>query len=420
MQKRKRKKNNINIYFLGLVLAVLGICLYLIVQMNSKIKMQVIHIDIVDLGEIQKTIEKDVVVIRKNTPIISKRDGVLTKFYAQGDRVPKGVAICKIQESKESENEIATLTKINMRIEDIQKGVDSYSKDIENMRIQNDINSLYSEIQDNIRVEHYKSVYNLKAELLTLLNKKNIVNDESQYDNADISTLLSKKKELENKLSSDNIYLRASQSGIVSYYVDGLEDKFSFDNMYKLNAKNIASVSNNVKEIGEISVKKDELIGYIVDNHYYYFATEITKQDVESIRRDVKLSIIADDITFNAYFYDFFKDDDGKFIGLFKIESEDYDFLKKRKGHVIIVYDYAKGILVPNNAITEVNGKKGVYIVNEVGIAKFVSLGDVLLADDLNSVIRFSYDDFNEPSKLSLYDEIILSPVGIKDGQKVR
>ena len=87
---------------------------------------------------------------------------------------------------------------------------------------------------------------------------------------------------------------------------------------------------------------------------------------------------------------------------------------------VKIIYSYAKGIIIPNDSIIESNGKKGVYVVDEVGVAKFSKIGDILLSDDKNTIVRFSYDDFEEPSKMQLYDEIILSPKNIKDGQKVR
>lgn len=149
-------------------------------------------------------------------------------------------------------------------------------------------------------------------------------------------------------------------------------------------------------------------------------ATEIEKSDVESIRRDVKLSVIAGDITFNAYFYDFYKDAKWQICRTFQSGIRGLWFFEKRKDNVKIIYSYAKGIIIPNDSIIESDGKKGVYVVDEVGVAKFSKIGDILLSDDKNTIVRFSYDDFEEPSKMQLYDEIILSPKDIKDGQKVR
>ena len=68
----------------------------------------------------------------------------------------------------------------------------------------------------------------------------------------------------------------------------------------------------------------------------------------------------------------------------------------------------------------DVEGKRGVYVVDEVGIASFKAINDILLSDDSNSIVSFSYDDFMDKSKLKLYDEVVLSPKNIKNGQKVK
>lgn len=418
--KKKKNKKKINLYILGSILTAAAFIAYGMVYIQSEISKNIIQTKIADLGEMQKSITKDVVIIRKNVKIISGKDGILTKFYNQGDRVPKDAVICKVQDSSSGENDIAILTRLNIQIDDMQNNNGNYSIETENRKLQNDINFLYMDIQEKIKNNDFKSIAKLKAELASLIGKKNVMEDTASYENADIQTLLNQKKELESKLASNNIYLRSAQSGVVSYYYDGFEDKFSFDNIKKITVDDINSTSNNVKEINGNFVKKEDLIGYVVDNRYYYLATEIEKSDIESIRRDVKLSVISGDITFNAYFYDFYKDTNGKFVGLFKVESEDYDFLKRRKDNVKIIYSYAKGIIIPNDSIIESNGKKGVYVVDEVGVAKFSKIGDILLSDDKNTIVRFSYDDFEEPSKMQLYDEIILSPKNIKDGQKVR
>ena len=77
-------------------------------------------------------------------------------------------------------------------------------------------------------------------------------------------------------------------------------------------------------------------------------------------------------------------------------------------------------MLIPNSAIVDIDGKRGVYVVDQVGIASFRSINDILLSDDQNSIVSFSYDDFMDKGKLKLYDEVVLSPKSIKNGQKVK
>lgn len=411
---------NKRLYVFIILLTLIAFALYFLIDLQLRISRSVIQTHTIDLGEIKRTIKKDVVVIKKSVPIISGREGILTNFYQQGDRIPKNAVICKVQETQSTENEIAKLEKLKMKIEDIEYNSVSNSPEIKNNQIQNDITYMYLDIQERIKNNDFRHIATLKSELISLIDKKNVIDSTSDYESNNLQELLNQKQQLERKLATDKTYIKSSIAGDLSYYDDGLEEKFSFKNMKNLTVKDLNSTNNNMKKIEKSSVKKDELIGYIVDNHYYYLAVEIEKSDIEAIKRDVKLGILIGDISLNAYFYDFYKDADGKFVGLFKAESEDFDFLRNRKESATITYNYAKGIVIPNSAIVDDGDKKAVYIVNEVGVAKFINLENILLADDKNTVIQFSYDDFNDSSKIKLYDEVILAPKNIKDGQKVK
>lgn len=420
MSTKKTRRMNKRLYVFIILLTLIAFALYFLIDLQLRISRSVIQTHTIDLGEIKRTIKKDVVVIKKSVPIISGREGILTNFYQQGDRIPKNAVICKVQETQSTENEIAKLEKLKMKIEDIEYNSVSNSPEIKNNQIQNDITYMYLDIQERIKNNDFRHIATLKSELISLIDKKNVIDSTSDYESNNLQELLNQKQQLERKLATDKTYIKSSIAGDLSYYDDGLEEKFSFKNMKNLTVKDLNSTNNNMKKIEKSSVKKDELIGYIVDNHYYYLAVEIEKSDIEAIKRDVKLGILIGDISLNAYFYDFYKDADGKFVGLFKAESEDFDFLRNRKESATITYNYAKGIVIPNSAIVDDGDKKAVYIVNEVGVAKFINLENILLVDDKNTVIQFSYDDFNDSSKIKLYDEVILAPKNIKDGQKVK
>ena len=420
LKKKKSKKKNYFLFYFRLTsfILIMAISLYYIQKIFTDISRSVIQTHIIDLGEVKNTINKDVVIIRKSKPIKSERDGIVTRFYNHGDRVPKGVAIFKVQDSPTKDNEVEKLENINEQIERMQKS-SSYFLDVENSQIGGDIGYAYMEIQESIENNDLRNVSKLKKELIALNTKKETISGQSN-NGVTLQDLYNEKASLEGKIANNNTYVRSDISGDISYYYDEYYDLFSFENMNKISVKDIVNAKNNSKKIDDMQIKKGDLLGYVVDNHNYYMATEVDKDDIENIKRDVALLINADDIFFNAYFYNFFRDKNNKYVGIFKVESEDFDFLKNRKENVDIVFSSAKGILIPNTAIIEKDGKTGVYIVDEVGIAKFYELNNVLLSDGKNTVISFSYDDFSEKNKIKLYDEVILSPKNIKDGQKVK
>ncbi len=417
MSNKKKKKININ--FILLILAVLSFILYYAYNFYEKLSISVIQTAVIDLGEIKKTINKDVVVIKKSIPIKSKRNGLVTKFYNQGDRVSKNAVVFKVQDTNSSDNDVSKLERINLQIDQMQNN-SSYSPEFQSMQVDSEINYIYLDIQKRINNNDLGYLAKLKSELSAMNEKKKSISGDSSVSTITLQELYNQKAAIEKKIATDNTYIHSEVAGDLSYYSDSYEDLFSFENMKKISVKDIEKVSGSIRKIDSSAVKNGDILGYIVDNHNYYLATSIDKLDVEAIKRDVPLDISIDDISFNVYFYDFYKDANGKFVGLFKAESEDFDFLKIRKANADIVYNSAKGMLIPNSAIVDVEGKRGVYVVDGVGIASFHGINDILISDDKNSIVSFSYDDFMDKNKLKLYDEVVLSPKNIKDGQKVK
>jgi len=97
----------------------------------------------------KKTINKDVVIIKKSIPVKSKRDGLLTKFYNQGDRVSKNSVIFKVQDSNSSDNDVSKLERINLQIDQMQNN-SSYSYEFQSMQVDSEINYIYLDIQKRI------------------------------------------------------------------------------------------------------------------------------------------------------------------------------------------------------------------------------------------------------------------------------
>lgn len=418
--RRKKIKLKAVAYFAIFSLLIIAIAISLVVRLQFDIKKSIIKHYTVDLGEVKKSITKDMVVIRDNVSVKSEKAGILTKFYSQGQRVPKGAVICKIQDSQNSENEIAEQNKLNMQIDTLQNGAINYSPEIQSKQLQDKIAALYEDLQDRIKTKDFKYVSNIKSELSLLIAQANAVSGNTQSPVANLASLISQRDSLRKKLDYGKSYVKSEMPGALSYFNDGYETLFSMSNMKNITVKDLKNANPRLVKIDQTKVNQGDLIAYIVGNHYYYMATDIGPEDIEAIKRDTKLDIIVQDMVINAYFYDFYKDKNGEFIGFFKVESDDYDYLKNRKDKAKIIYSTAKGLLIPNDAIVDDNGEKGVYKVDKTGTANFVKLDNILLSDEQNTVISYSFDAANSPTNLSLYDDIILTPKNVKDGQKVK
>lgn len=418
--KRKKRKLKISVYAAIAMLFVLAVSVRAIIRLHSDITMSTIRFHTVDIGQIKKSITKDMVVIRDNIPIISESSGVLTKFYSQGQRVAKGSVICKIQDSQNAENEIAELNRLNAQIDTLQNGAINYSPEVQLKQLQERIAELYLQLQDRIKTKDFNYVASIKSELVLLIAQANAISGNEQASVQDLQSLINKRNKLQSRLSSGKSYIRAGISGCLSYYRDGYEDLFAFSNIKNLTVKDIREAAPGLEKLDGSKTKQGDVVGYVVNNHYYYMATDIEAIDVDAVKRDTRLDIIVQDKTVNAYFYDFYKDKNGEFIGFFKVESEDYDYLKNRKDKAKIVYQTANGLIIPNCAIVEKDGEKGVYKVDKTGTAVYVELDGIIASDEENTAINYSFDSLGDKSKIGLYDDIILTPKNVEDGQKVR
>ena len=76
--------------------------------------------------------------------------------------------------------------------------------------------------------------------------------------------------------------------------------------------------------------------------------------------------------------------------------------------------------MIPKETITNKENKKGVFIVNEVGSAVFKPIDTIAGENEKYYVLRYDPNALQNSENINLYDELIVSPKNIKDGQRVR
>src|SRR5690606_11470765 len=87
------------------------------------------------------------------------------------------------------------------------------------------------------------------------------------------------------------------------------------------------------KDINNIQKKEQanqsEVVGTIVNNHIWYFACEVTADDIKLIEREKPISVYIDDMKITAVLEEFYKGSDQKFVGIFRSSDEGFDFTKE-------------------------------------------------------------------------------------------
>ncbi len=414
MPKSKKKPFNL-IYFI-----LFGFMLYFCFHVYFVVSAATIKTYTLDLGEISNVIEKDIIILRNEYQLKAPSSGFISYFVDEGDRVKKADLVAKIQNEELSGDEQATLQILNRRINELNNNVSIQNPDTEIQEINSQIDFLYTDIQHRIAQNNISYIAELKEQILTLMDRKKLLTGASSLGNMTTEELEAKKNEIQNKLNSEKYYIKSLNPGVLSFYSDGYQEEYSLANMDKLSVTKINKFQDKNTIYQSEDVKEGDVIASVINNHIWYIATEVTPEDIKVIEREKPIEIIIENQSVTGRMEEFYKGEDEKFVGLFRIENENYDFTKARRHKAQIIYKKPSGLLVPKDTVVNYEGEKGVFTVNEVGNALFKSMDNINGENESYYVLRYDPYAIRSSENINLYDELIVSPKNIKNGQRVR
>ena len=179
----------------------------------------------------------------------------------------------------------------DLTLSKVQDEIDKINGDIikvQNQRkefsvIQKDIQEINYEIYDlvdNLRNtytnKNYIQLYSLKNSIKMEIEKKQILL--SQENSSSLQNLLIQKEDYEKQLSSNSDIVLSPYGGIISYYIDGLEEKLKPEALNNLTKKDLEQLPE-LKDVSQVNaVKKDSPLFKIVDNYDWYVAGIVSKE----------------------------------------------------------------------------------------------------------------------------------------------
>lgn len=417
-KKRKRKSR----FSPGCVtfLVALGLLIYFSSQLYVTLRSSLVRTYILDIGEISNTIPKQMLILRKENVLRAPASGYISYHAEEGERLRKDGIVGKIQNEALKGDESIHLRIIDRRINELRGGVAVQNPEAEIGRIDLRIEFLFSEIQNRIREKDYAYIPSLKNELLSLVERKKLIQGASSLGDLSLEDLQAKKAEIENRVHSEKFFIRTPEAGILTFYHDGEDERFNLQRLAELSINEIEEFKDRNTISRREQVQEGEVVASVVDNHFWYFLTEVTKEDIQKIERGKSLRCLIDSETVYAVLRSFDKGKDGKFIGVFEAASENFDFTGPRRHEIHIEYRRVLGLKIKKRSVIERDGKRGIFVVSEVGTAQFKEIQETLGEDE--DYIAVGYDPYGPKKDLviSLYDEVIEYPEEVDEGQRIR
>lgn len=335
------------------------------------------------------------------------RHSYFTTQAKEGEKVKRGLENLSVTKST---NDLIDkkIDAINKRLKDLD-----YDTSDEESLDQKAMNKKIKALQISINQKRYE-------DLSQILNSAE--DEEDKYyesiKNYSIDKLLEMKDELNESKRSEAPAVKVSMSGIVSYFIDGLEDKYTNENFDALFEKDLIEDSKSYS----LNQGKSNDNFKILDN----FSMNILAFSDDKKLEDIKVNdvvLIEWDLTGTKTYARVLKKektgDTYKF--LLNIRERISELYKDRFSKMEIIFDEYKTFKLPKSALVDRGSEKGVYIKdidNTIRYKRVLLVGSdrdniyVMRTDD-NGLMKYKKLKFKS---IKYYDEVVVFPSTVKEG----
>ena len=404
--KIKSKKNK---YILNIVLAVLMIyfayVIYLLVKQPTDIftvEEGKLYSEESDIGYVIR----DEVVVRGN----QYKNG-MEQIKNEGEKVAKNEDIFRYY-SKNEESLVTQIAELDTKIQEALKS--------QEVRYLSDVKILEDQIDqqmDNInKMTDISKITECEKQINQLITKKAKIVGEKSPSGSYLKELNDQRAKLEQELNNGSETITAQKSGILSYRVDGLEDKLTVDNFSSLSEEFLENL--NLKT-GKLIATSDEC-GKIVDNFTAYIATISTSEQSKQAKIGDKVKIkLSNSKEIDAEISYISQENEEKTLLVLKISNEIEELCNYRKISFDLIWWSYTGLKVPNQSIVEQDGLK--YVVrNRAGYLSKILVKVEKQNDKYSIITNYTSEELKElgytsseitnMKNISIYDEILLTP----------
>lgn len=408
--KRRRRRSGYKVFTL-LTFAVLTI--YLLGYLINFAMRPSVRVESVEMGAISVPATINGLIIREETVAKSTRAGTPVYYYTENQRIGKGKAVCSVQDSAKVDMIETEIDKIDRDIVDIQKNrtdISVFSDDIKN--IEKDIETIYDNYSYRFISGRISDVYDMKDRIKTQMNNRtNIwVAENSQS----LSALQSQRLNYENQLDENKSNILSSESGIISYRVDGFEDVFTPETMAEITKENF-EMTYDTKYISKSEdVAEGDPLFKIVSSNTWYIAAYVPENECagweKGDSKELFTTVEEEEKSISVSVYSITPGDGESFV-IFKTDKNILDFISERYISFKINEDKYEGFKIPNEAIVE---KSFLKVPAESIIESVGETGVIKRSDGSDTFVNVSVANYDEQ-----YAYILQTVDGVKIGDVV-
>jgi len=377
--------------FVAIGLSIIGWLIYGIYQSISPPK--------VEWGNLNSSFSAEAVIIRNEQIVTSTNYGTLECLTAEGAFIYEGTAVAELYLSDFSENDIESLISKQQEIKNYQTSNILKSivyDDLE--KINDDIDALIDEISNLAMEDRFREIPAKDSELKVLLEQRRRYMNENLSSDSDLDKKYLQEDDILQKISDSITTMYAPSDGIVSFFLDGMENylNYSFiqgmtNNEYESMKKIIDDSYNNTNLGLDSKININQAVYRIVEPNLWYAVMKIPRS------QNTLVSGQNYTVNFDGYEggyvegYVEFLIDAGRDVIVVMQFSEDIGTMATLRTVTCNFGDTAEGFKVPREYIEFVDGVYGITVVDEG--RRFIPV--FILAQDNTHVIISAADEEN-------------------------
>ena len=341
-QKYYRKMRTRRFIVVIIILAVLVYLIHVIVNLIKSPS----DTFVIAKGKVELEDTTTGLIIRDETVIKTDEtsENGLEQIAVEGQKVARGEAVLRYYTTSEDtiKAQIKELdTQINSALD--KEKISSYSGD---MKIIDD--QILEKLNDIYKFNDINKISEYKKDLDSYMSKKTKIAGELSPEGSNLRALISQRTELENQLNQNSKYINAPIAGIVSYRVDGFEEKLSSTTFNSLTKDTINEIPTKTGEI----ISGTSEVGKVVDNFTCYIACVIKSENAKDVEVGRKLKIrLSNSEETKAEVVYAVDTDNGEKLLVLKINKYVEELVNYRKIMIDIIWWDETGLRVPNDAL---------------------------------------------------------------------
>lgn len=352
----------------------------------------------------------EALILREEQIITDKSNRVLQQEKFEGEKVSKGVRVFRYYSAKENK-QLDRIAAIDKEIEEYLIEQQDNINSPENAIIDSSIESKLLELNG---INQQSRILNFEKNINDEILKKARIAGELSREGSKIKKLLDEKKSIETTLSAQSEIVYSPIAGVVSYRVDGYEEKFKKNDLGKITEKTIAEYDIKAGSIIPETNNKCK----IINNFESYLAlvskSEHSKDSKVGDSVKIRIGNEEESIATIEAINDAGK---GKKIIVLKVTTNTVQLLQYRKLRIEIIWWEDIGLKVNNKSI--IKEKDYSYVVRKKANFTEKILVKIISETDEYSLIRnYTTDELNK-MKLEITenrmtinenDEILVNP----------